>query len=203
MGSCKKIDFRSPILDFWLRLPTPNPQAKRSEFGVGKSKKLLGLLVRARQRSGEGVVRRNGCPKGCFWRVSFFSCSLKVFMCLKGAREETDSPKTPFWTTVSPHDAFAAPLACPQLGFGRNVHSLVVILGQMVRKWISFEKAEQHQSFSGANRHSSSQSPALKRAKPALEHINRHRLNGVGRGGGQPVVNQILTRFHGIRLKSV
>ena len=29
----------------------------------------------------------------------------------KGGREETDSPKTPFWTTVSPHDAFAAPLA--------------------------------------------------------------------------------------------
>ena len=24
-------------------------------------------------RSGEGVVRRNGCPKGCFWRVRFFS----------------------------------------------------------------------------------------------------------------------------------
>ena len=31
-------------------------------------------------------------------------------------REETDSPKTPFWTTVSPHDGFAAPLARPQLG---------------------------------------------------------------------------------------
>ena len=28
-----------------------------------------------------------------------------------GGREETDSPKTPFWTTVSPHDTFAAPLA--------------------------------------------------------------------------------------------
>ena len=26
-------------------------------------------------------------------------------------REETDSPKTLFWTTVSPHDAFSAPLA--------------------------------------------------------------------------------------------
>ena len=24
-----------------------------------------------------------------------------------------DSPKTPFWTTVSPHDPFAAPLARP------------------------------------------------------------------------------------------
>ena len=40
---------------------------------------------------------------------------LKVFRCFQGkpywGREETDSPKTPFWTTVSPHDAFSAPLA--------------------------------------------------------------------------------------------
>ena len=32
---------------------------------------------RARQRSGEGVVRRNGRPKGCFWRVRFYSAPLK------------------------------------------------------------------------------------------------------------------------------
>ena len=31
---------------------------------------------------------------------------------------------------------------------------------------------------------------------------NRHRVNGVGRGQGQAVLDQILTRFHGIRLKS-
>ena len=30
----------------------------------------------------------------------------------------------------------------------------------------------------------------------------QHRVNGVGRGGGQAVLNQILIRFHGIRLKS-
>ena len=30
----------------------------------------------------------------------------------------------------------------------------------------------------------------------------RHRASGVGRGGGQAVPNQILNRFHGIRLKS-
>ena len=34
-------------------------------------------LMGARQRSGEGVVRRNGCPKGCFWRVRFFSGPLR------------------------------------------------------------------------------------------------------------------------------
>ena len=72
----------------------------------------------ARQRSGEGVVRRNGRPKGCFWRVCFFFAPLRFsghFKCFKskpqGGREETESPKTPFWTTVSPHDTFAAPLA--------------------------------------------------------------------------------------------
>ena len=32
---------------------------------------------RARQRSGEGVVRRNGCPKEYFWRVRFFSAPLR------------------------------------------------------------------------------------------------------------------------------
>ena len=45
----------------------------------------------------------------------FLLCPVKVFKCFKGkpqgGREETDSPKTPFWTTVSPHDAFTAPLA--------------------------------------------------------------------------------------------
>ena len=33
--------------------------------------------LRACQRSGEGVVRRNGCPKGCFCRVRFFSAPLR------------------------------------------------------------------------------------------------------------------------------
>ena len=32
-----------------------------------------------RQRSGEGVVRRNGRPKRCLWRVRFSLCPLKVF----------------------------------------------------------------------------------------------------------------------------
>ena len=45
----------------------------------------------------------------------FLLFPLKVFRCFQGkpywGREETDSPKTPFWTTVSPHDAFSALLA--------------------------------------------------------------------------------------------
>ena len=39
-----------------------------------------------RQRSGEGVVRRNGCPKGCFWRVRLFSAPSRFsgpFRCFK------------------------------------------------------------------------------------------------------------------------
>ena len=80
------------------------------------------VIMRARKRSGEGVVRRNGCPKGCFWRVRFCSALLRFPLKTSerswkpcGSREETDSPKTPFWTTVSPHDPFAAPLARPQI----------------------------------------------------------------------------------------
>ena len=34
-----------------------------------------------------------------------------------------DSPKTPFWTTVSPHDPFAAPLAHPESG-KKRAHKL-------------------------------------------------------------------------------
>ena len=47
------------------------------------------------------------------------SPEIKTFSeCAKGAEKAscggTDSPKPPFWTTVSPHDAFSAPLAHSQ-----------------------------------------------------------------------------------------
>ena len=58
-------------------------------------------------------MRRNGRPKGWFWRVRFFSSHLRfsgdLRANLNGAEKKTDTPKTPFWTTVSPHDAFSAP----------------------------------------------------------------------------------------------
>ena len=64
--------------------------------------------------SGEGVVQRNGCPKGRFWRVRFFSAplrfALKTPANLKGQRRNRLSKST-LLTTVSPHDAFSAPLA--------------------------------------------------------------------------------------------
>ena len=77
--------------------PNPQTNSKRNSTKVfwraGKS-------IRVHQRSGEGVVRRNGCPKGCFWRVRFFCAPLRFsgpFRCFKrkpyGGREETDSPK--------------------------------------------------------------------------------------------------------------
>ena len=46
-------------------------------------------FIRVRQRSGEGVVRRNGCPKGCFWRVRFFSAPLRFSLKTPERQEKT------------------------------------------------------------------------------------------------------------------
>ena len=77
---------------------------------------VLGVLyIRARQRSGKGVVWRNSCPKGCFWRVRFFFAPLRVFQNISGVlRANLKGAET----TVSPHDAFAAPLAHSDYGKG-------------------------------------------------------------------------------------
>ena len=75
--------------------------------------------------------RRRRAEKRLSKRVSlespFLLCPLRFsghFRCFKskpeGGREETDSPQTPFWTTVSPHDAFAAPLAHSERGTYTN-----------------------------------------------------------------------------------
>ena len=68
----------------------------------------------ARQKSGEGVMRRNGCPKECFWRVRFFSAPLRfsgpssvLRENLKGAEKKRTLQKHPFGqpllrTTPSP-----------------------------------------------------------------------------------------------------
>ena len=47
-----------------------------------------------RQMSGEGVVRRNGLAKGCFWRVRFFSAPLRAN--LKGAEKKQTLQNHPF-----------------------------------------------------------------------------------------------------------
>ena len=44
-------------------------------------KPLGGELLRVRQRTGEGVVQRNSCPKGCFLESPFLLFPLKVFRC--------------------------------------------------------------------------------------------------------------------------
>ena len=106
-----------------MSLKNPKNPSKRREKTLKQRERnsSQSTKIRARQRSGEGVVRRNGCPKWCFWRVRFFSAPLGISGPCRyfkskpqGGREETDSPKTPFWTTVSPHDPFAAPLANPE-----------------------------------------------------------------------------------------
>ena len=66
----------------------PIPQVRFSEVPeCGLKKVLVNAVLKfcvffpkmgARQRSGEGVARRNGCPKGCFWRVRFSSAALSV-----------------------------------------------------------------------------------------------------------------------------
>ena len=44
----------------------------------GELKLSIELLSKRAKRSGEGVMRGNGRPKGCFWRVRFRLCALKV-----------------------------------------------------------------------------------------------------------------------------
>ena len=61
LESGRKMDFLDILIDF------------RDHFSGGSKM----AFFRARQRSSEGVVRRNGCPKGCFWRVRFFSAPLR------------------------------------------------------------------------------------------------------------------------------
>ena len=75
-----------------------------------------------RQSSGEGVVRRNGCPKGCFWRVRFFSAPLKfvlkntceVLKILRGQSRKRTLQKHPFGQPFLRTTPSAAPLARPQ-----------------------------------------------------------------------------------------
>ena len=74
----------------------------KSERAKGAAKASCGETVVQKGVSGESV---SSLPPLRF--------ALKTHENLKGGREETDSPKTPFWATVSPHDAFAAPLARP------------------------------------------------------------------------------------------
>ena len=68
-----------------------------------------------RQRSGEGVVRGNGCPKGCFWRVRFFSVplrfALKTPKNLEGTEKKRTLQKHPFGQPFPRTTPFSAPLA--------------------------------------------------------------------------------------------
>ena len=80
----------------------------------------LKLGSSARQRSGEGIMRRSGRPKGCFWRVCFLSAplrfALKALRKLNGAEKKRTLLKHPFGrpflrTTPSP-----LPWRAPKLG---------------------------------------------------------------------------------------
>ena len=73
--------------------PQAQPALQWLEFATsqGTSKPTKACLqlqvLGAPQRSGEGVVRRNGCPKGCFSRVHFHSTPSRFsgpFRCFQG-----------------------------------------------------------------------------------------------------------------------
>ena len=100
------------------------------------------MLFRVRQKSGEAVVRRNSCPKECFWRVRFLSAPLRFTLKtpenLKGQRRNGPS-KRPFWTTVSPHVGFSAPLAHPH--YCRSSIFEPLLFGCMPRPHKRFEKS--------------------------------------------------------------
>ena len=67
---------------------------------LNNGRKITDEEVRARQRSGEGDVRKNGRPKGCIRRVRFFSVPLRFALetpeNLKGQRTNGLSKNTLF-----------------------------------------------------------------------------------------------------------
>ena len=77
--SGKGIPFCSkwPKPQFSCHLAIPNETPRISIFPRSRTERKRIPHLGARQRSGEGVVRRSGCPKGCFWRVRFFSAPLR------------------------------------------------------------------------------------------------------------------------------
>ena len=57
-----------------VRLPVqPHGETMYWQANANTPLSVTPLLNVPYQRSGEGVVGRNGCHKGCFWRVRFFS----------------------------------------------------------------------------------------------------------------------------------
>ena len=94
------------------------PKCPPSNLFGSNNPKITLTLIRTRQGSGEGVARGNSRPKGCFWKVRFFSpaqgFALKTSETLEFIEKIVLSILV-FWTTVSPHDAFSALLAHPQL----------------------------------------------------------------------------------------
>ena len=103
------------------RIRSPRVFVPRSVFLAVSCISLLGV----RQRSGEGVVRRNGCPKGCFWRVRFFSAPLRFALKtpenLKGAKKNGLSKNNLLDNRFSAqrrgvwrdHSVFVFPSCCP------------------------------------------------------------------------------------------
>ena len=99
------------FLNFWA----PQNRAMTPMMGhqKGQQTKASSWLQLWQRGTGADPARP---PRPDPWRRSpaathMFFLSLHRKVEFPNSKEETDSLKTPFWTTVSPHDAFAAPLA--------------------------------------------------------------------------------------------
>ena len=123
-----------------------------------------------RKRSGEGVVRRSGCPKGCFWRVRFFSAPLRFSLAfqvfkektLRGQRRNGLSKSTlldnrPFLrTTPSPlFSSFLPPKQWKedQGVLGRGKRKEIYVIPHVTRPFFLFAPCACHPSFSSFSRH--------------------------------------------------
>ena len=73
------------------------------------------------------------------------------------------------------------------------MNALAIVADVSLSRW---------QNGGGETKHVFSSQPMKNPAIPWARN-HRHWVHGVGRGGGQPVFNQILTRFHGIRLNPI
>ena len=88
--------------------------------GSSRGRKIT-RMARTNSKAEKALCGETVCPKGCFWRVRFFSAPLGLSGLFKKGQRRNGLSKTPCWTTVSPHDTCSAPLARSEFlkGFGQ------------------------------------------------------------------------------------
>ena len=86
--------------------------------------------------------------KRVFWRVRFFSALLRFSSVLRANLKGAEKKRTlHYWTTISPHDAFAAPLArsevwqCPNSKVPEGHHPRGTTLREALRGKFASQRA--------------------------------------------------------------